>query len=585
MDRSALRRAIVGPAQVAELIFEDGLVEEILDDTQGGDALPLLAHTLQLLWDGVSHSGARKITQKMYIEIGRVQDALALRAQQIYKEIPEPEQGILRKAFVELADVNESGSFSRRRIQLSSLPGSSQKLIEKFVEARLLVTSQNDEGIPHIEVAHEALFRVWPELSQWLEKESERMKLRRDIELASLDWEAHHRSHAYLWRVERLEDAIKLMEEESWGENDHRKQFLVAAQRLAQKEHYEIQHLSALRAIGQAQNAEFELEVVLQIILDVVITELNVDAVTIFLLDPPTQNLIWTASSGFPTKHSLIGQTIKIDKNSVVGQAATQKKLIVMEDAFQGFQIQYAVPLIVKGKLEGVLQAFHFVRSEVNPEWLEFFVSLASQAAIAIVNARLFQGLQKTNLALEGAYEDTILAWQRALALRDRETEGHTERVTELTLKLASAMGIGEEELIHIRRGAILHDIGKMGIPDGILQKPGPLTEMEWSITRRHPEISYQLLAYIPYLRPSLDIPYCHHERWDGLGYPRGLKGDSIPLAARIFSVVDVWDSLMSDRPYRKSWPSKKALDYIRQNAGTIFDPQVVDVFINIIEN
>jgi HD-GYP domain-containing protein (c-di-GMP phosphodiesterase class II) len=146
-------------------------------------------------------------------------------------------------------------------------------------------------------------------------------------------------------------------------------------------------------------------------------------------------------------------------------------------------------------------------------------------------------------------------------------------------------MGIDQEELAHIRRGAILHDIGKMGIPDGILQKPGPLTEMEWSITRRHPEISFQLLAYIPYLRPALDIPYCHHERWDGSGYPRGLKGESIPLAARIFSVVDVWDSLISDRPYRKSWPYEKALNYIKEQAGISFDPQVVDEFIKLFES
>jgi len=167
--------------------------------------------------------------------------------------------------------------------------------------------------------------------------------------------------------------------------------------------------------------------------------------------------------------------------------------------------------------------------------------------------------------------------------LRDKETEGHTQRVTELTLKLARAMGLTNSDLVHIRRGALLHDIGKMGVPDGILFKEGPLTEEEWKIMRQHPRFAYEMLSPIEYLRPALDIPYCHHEKWDGSGYPRGLKGEEIPLAARLFAVVDVYDALTSDRPYRPAWPRQKTLEHIRQLSGSHFDPQVVETFMELL--
>jgi putative nucleotidyltransferase with HDIG domain len=166
--------------------------------------------------------------------------------------------------------------------------------------------------------------------------------------------------------------------------------------------------------------------------------------------------------------------------------------------------------------------------------------------------------------------------------LRDKETEGHTMRVTDTTVHLARAMGVGEEDIVHVRRGALLHDIGKMGIPDRILLKPGPLTEDEWTVMRRHPVYAHELLSPILYLRPALDIPYCHHERWDGTGYPRGLRGEQIPLAARIFAVIDAWDALRSDRPYRSAWPEDRVREYLRQSAGTLFDPTVVDVFLTM---
>lgn len=181
---------------------------------------------------------------------------------------------------------------------------------------------------------------------------------------------------------------------------------------------------------------------------------------------------------------------------------------------------------------------------------------------------------------LSHTYEATLQGWAKALDLRDKETENHTQRVTRVTLRLAKLLHFPAEQLLSLRQGAMLHDIGKLGIPDNILLKPAPLTEAEWVIMKKHPVYAYEWLQPIPYLRPALAIPYCHHERWDGTGYPRGLKGEEIPLSARIFSVVDVWDALSSDRPYRKAWPKGKVFDYLKEHSGTHFDPQIVSLFL-----
>jgi putative nucleotidyltransferase with HDIG domain len=202
------------------------------------------------------------------------------------------------------------------------------------------------------------------------------------------------------------------------------------------------------------------------------------------------------------------------------------------------------------------------------------------QAAIAIDNASLFDELQRSNTELVLAYNATIEGWSHALDLRDKETEGHTQRVTETTVKLARTFDLREVELRQVRWGALLHDIGKMGVPDHILLKPGPLTDEEWVVMKKHPLFAYEMLAPIRYLHTALDIPFCHHEKWDGTGYPRGLKGEQIPLTARIFAVVDVWDALISDRPYRKAWSEKKARQHIQAGAGTHFDPKVVEKFL-----
>jgi putative nucleotidyltransferase with HDIG domain len=185
---------------------------------------------------------------------------------------------------------------------------------------------------------------------------------------------------------------------------------------------------------------------------------------------------------------------------------------------------------------------------------------------------------------LAEAYDTTLEGWAQALDLRDKETEGHSRRVTETTISVARAMGCTEEELVHVRRGSLLHDIGKMGIPDEILRKRGPLTDGERTVVVRHPITAYNLLKPIAYLEKALDIPYCHHEKWDGSGYPRGLKGEEIPLAARIFAVVDVWDALSSDRPYREAWSHDKVTRYMIAESGKHFDPDVLNIFLQMLE-
>jgi HD-GYP domain-containing protein (c-di-GMP phosphodiesterase class II) len=227
---------------------------------------------------------------------------------------------------------------------------------------------------------------------------------------------------------------------------------------------------------------------------------------------------------------------------------------------------------------------------------LELISAFSNQAAVAIDNARLFDDLQKSNFDLEQAnrkleranrdlelaYQKTLEGWVHALDLKDRETEGHTRRVTILTDRLARSMGVEGETLLHITRGALLHDIGKMGIPDSILLKKGELTEDERALIRQHPIYAYDMLKDIEFLRPALDIPYCHHEKWDGSGYPRGLKGMAIPFAARIFPIVDVWDALVSDRPYRKALPTQDVRQPIQADSGKHFDPSVVRAFMDL---
>ncbi|MGB9860385.1 MAG: HD-GYP domain-containing protein, partial [Moorellaceae bacterium] len=246
----------------------------------------------------------------------------------------------------------------------------------------------------------------------------------------------------------------------------------------------------------------------------------------------------------------------------------------------ENFASYTGVPLVFKDRLMGVLEFFYREPPCAPEYWAGFLETLAGQIAIALDNARLWEDLRNSHKELSQAYDATIEALVYAVDLRDKETEGHSRRVADLTVALGRMLGIKEEGLVHIRRGALLHDIGKLGVPDSILHKPGPLSEEEWVLMRRHPIYAYEMLWPIAHLRPALDIPYCHHEKWDGTGYPRGLKGEEIPLAARLFAIVDVWDALRSERPYRPPWPREKALAYIREQAGKHFDPELVKLFL-----
>jgi putative nucleotidyltransferase with HDIG domain len=241
------------------------------------------------------------------------------------------------------------------------------------------------------------------------------------------------------------------------------------------------------------------------------------------------------------------------------------------------------VPLVAKGHPVGVLEVFHRSPLAADQAWLDYLDTLAGQAAIAIESGRMFHGLLRSNLDLTTAYDSTIVGWSLAMDLRDKETEGHTLRVTEMTISLAEMAGIPKAEIVHVRRGALLHDIGKMGVPDHILLKPDKLTEAEWEIMRMHPVFAHDMLYPIEYLRPALDIPHYHHEKWDGTGYPDGLKGEEIPLPARLFAVVDVWDAITSDRPYRPAWPRQQAIEHVREGVGSHFDPAAADLFLRFL--
>jgi putative nucleotidyltransferase with HDIG domain len=330
--------------------------------------------------------------------------------------------------------------------------------------------------------------------------------------------------------------------------------------------------------------------------LEHVVAQLNVDAAAVLLLNPHTQMLEYSAGTGFRS-HTIEKVRSRLGENHA-GRAALDRRTIHAPDgdipegenvfsellSGEGFVEYYGTPLIAKGQVKGVLEVYHRRHLYTDSEWLSFFETLAGQAAIAIDNAELFENLQRANLELTHAYDTTLEGWVRALDLRDKETQGHTQRVTNMTIQLSRVMGVDEVSLRYIRRGALLHDIGKMGIPDSILHKPGPLSDEEWEIMYKHPLYAYDLLSPIEYLRRSLDIPYCHHEKWDGTGYPRGLQGEQIPQAARIFAVVDVWDALCSDRPYRKRWERPRVLEYMHEQRGKHFNPEVVDAFLQLIQ-
>ncbi len=355
-----------------------------------------------------------------------------------------------------------------------------------------------------------------------------------------------------------------------------------------------LHYVQAMHDIDRAITSSLDVRVTLSVLLDHATTQLEVDAAAVLLLNPHLQVLDHAASRGFRTKaiersHVRLGE-------GLAGRAALERRPILMADLpehaaefsrlnllmGEGFTAYYAVPLIAKGEVKGVLDVFHRERLQPTSEWLEFVQTLAGQAAVAIENAGLFNTLQRANLGLGLAFEETIEGWARTLDLRERGEAGHARRVTELAERLARALGMGEAELVQLRRGGLLHDVGLMGVPEAILNKPGPLDEAEWAVMRQHPGLARDLLMPMAHLRPALEVAYSHHERWDGTGYPSGLRGEQIPLAARVFAAADAWEALTSARPWRAAWAPEQVKAHFQAEAGKQFDPRVVEAVVRM---
>lgn len=616
LEQDELRAIVIEPTKQVGLSFEEGLVDLILADAAEADqtkgiarstALPLLEFALTQLWerrqDGL-------LTHDVYNSIGGVTGGLTQWASQAYYNLSLEEREIARHILSELVRPGneEQGIPDMRRVRaLTNLIHHSQaislRVIDQLIRMRLLSTWRDEEtGSEKIEIIHDALLGEWGLLRGWITENRSFLSWRDSLESQIGKWEESDKNEGALLQ------GLPLIEAEEWfaiRKNDIGalgQQFIVASIVSREKEKADKERLykqsvrmETLREIDLTISSSLDVNVTLAIVLEKVVGELAVDAADLLLLTIDTKQLRFVSQLGFRTSSNEVfsfplgqdfagravieKQMIHIKNLIEVEEASSRHQLLVDE----GFVTYYAVPLISKGQVKGVLEVFH--RSMLNPdvEWLSFLEALAGQTSIAIENAQLFDSLQRSNQELIQAYDTTLEGWARALELRDRESEGHTRRVTELTMRFAKNIGISDSELVNIYRGVLLHDIGNMGIPDAILHKPGPLTDEEWEIMRLHPVYAYNLLMPIPFLRSALDIPYCHHEHWDGSGYPRGLKGEQIPLAARIFSIVDSFDKLLSDRPYRKGWPKENALKYIKEQAGTYFDPKIVEVFLSMV--
>lgn len=384
---------------------------------------------------------------------------------------------------------------------------------------------------------------------------------------------------------QRIEERTRNLQQEI----EHRKSVEKKLQR-------QMHHLDVMRQIDKHIIANRDLNETMQRIVDFSIQQLDVDAAQIVLKQSFLQSFEQVAVGGeLCEKIKEIHHKLDYEQ---FAEVIKNKNMIAIPDLrdgpewfpnrqlfiANGLNSYFNVPLVIEGDLKGFFIVIRSKDEQPDEEWFRYLESFAGQAVIAVDSTILFWELLQINSEMTIAYDTTLEGWAKVLEIRDYETAGHTYRVTDLTITLASLMGFNSDELAHIYRGAVLHDIGKMGIPDKILLKEGPLTEAERMIINQHPQFAYDMLYEITYLVPAIDIPFCHHEKWDGSGYPRGIAGMEIPRAARIFAVVDVYDALTSDRPYRKAWPVEKTLKYIEVESGKHFDPEIVDVVLNYLQ-
>jgi putative nucleotidyltransferase with HDIG domain len=356
------------------------------------------------------------------------------------------------------------------------------------------------------------------------------------------------------------------------------------------------EEFSTLLKVSSALASTLDLKEILQIAIESTVQMLGVDTGAIYTLQGQTLLLGATVPSlppGFPEEflracldnHPHIKQAVTTRKpvylhNTSHESLSAEEKIIV--DTRHLVSMLY-FPLLLKETAIGAFivgttgKVWEYSKSDMDLSYI-----LSYQVSLAIANAQLYARSQQAISQLTQAYDATLESWSRVLDMRDHVTDKHTQRVADLTVRLARRMGVPESELQNIRRGALLHDIGKMGIPDHILQNPSSLSEAERDIMQSHPQKAHQLISQIDYLASAIDIPYCHHEKWDGTGYPRGLQGEGIPLAARIFAVIDVYDALTTDRPYRSAWSQAEALQYIQEQSGKHFYPLATQAFIDM---
>lgn len=354
--------------------------------------------------------------------------------------------------------------------------------------------------------------------------------------------------------------------------------------------------LRTLANIGGAINSSLDTNEVLRIVIDTIIELTGAERCVMMMENDQKEYEVrigrnWKQQTLTPQEEAIsrtIVNRVIETKSPILTTNAQEDPRFDKEASIVDYKLRsiMCVPLEVMGNISGVIYVDNrSIPEKFNQSMLSLLDAFANQAGIALQNASLFEDLSTSHSQLQQAYDSTLEGWAKALELRDNVTEGHTQRVTKLTVELAKFMGYDEAEIENVRRGAILHDIGKMALPDNILHKKDDLTPEEWEEIKQHPQLAVQMLTNIDFLRPALAIPRYHHERWDGAGYPNQLKGEDIPLPARIFAVVDVWDAMTTNRPYRTAMPKDEAVEYIKKETGKHFDPKVVEAFLQMLDS